>query len=332
MKSTVVAMGLRVRKRFPWGRATVGHFRCRAAAACIGLAALTGPGLPGARAASAAGSSIDTACSDQTTESLIREFNEEYNEGIAAYGEDGPQPSARRLVVLTCLIEKSPLDPRWYAERGEEYTRQENYPAAIQDHTTEIHLATRRNQPTSHGYLSRAESYEGTRQYDAAVSDYQEVIRRGFRGGPTDLVWSARDAHFRMCSVRARIYSLFEAVEACNLALAVEPGTGRLWEWLAIAYFKAGQFVEAARYFDQSWTASQEPSGWRDDNAVSALYGRGVARLQLGDVVRGRADIEQARRSFPPIVDDMAEYGVVEGLTGPSGQTGKGLGWRPKPR
>jgi hypothetical protein len=41
-----------------------------------------------------------------------------------------------------------------------------------------------------------------------------------------------------------------------------------------------------------------------------ALYGRGVAKLKLGDR-RGDADINEAKQIDPGIAEQMAEYGVT---------------------
>ena len=43
---------------------------------------------------------------------------------------------------------------------------------------------------------------------------------------------------------------------------------------------------------------------------ASALYGRGLAKIQTGNAAGGNSDIAAAKRIQPDIVDEFASYGV----------------------
>jgi len=43
---------------------------------------------------------------------------------------------------------------------------------------------------------------------------------------------------------------------------------------------------------------------------ASALYGRGLAKIQTGNATGGNNDIAAAKRIQPDIVDEFASYGV----------------------
>ena len=64
----------------------------------------------------------------------------------------------------------------------------------------------------------------------------------------------------------------------------------------------SNDFVASARDYDDAYRA--EP------RIVGSLYGRGVARLRLGQVDAGRADIAAALSRDPRIAARYSDYGI----------------------
>ncbi len=77
---------------------------------------------------------------------------------------------------------------------------------------------------------------------------------------------------------------------------------------LAVAYLNRGLENFARRAYDQA-IADYDTVLKVAPNTVSALYGRGLAKIKKGDK-RGQADISTATAAAPTIAQEFERYGV----------------------
>ncbi|MGY3419952.1 tetratricopeptide (TPR) repeat protein [Bradyrhizobium sp. F1.13.4] len=92
------------------------------------------------------------------------------------------------------------------------------------------------------------------------------------------------------------------ALEDCDRALESGSNNAATYDSRALINLKMGQF--SAAIDDYNFALRFAPK------LAHALYGRGVARLKLGDRAGGDSDISAARRIDAGIGEDFARYGV----------------------
>ena len=78
-----------------------------------------------------------------------------------------------------------------------------------------------------------------------------------------------------------------------------DPNDARTYLSRGVIYFKLGQMQQSIADYERSLKL--------DPNFVASLYGRGVAKLKLGDA-SGNADIEQAKAAQPNIDTVFARF------------------------
>ena len=104
------------------------------------------------------------------------------------------------------------------------------------------------------------------------------------------------------CWVRAILNQLRAALRDCNKALALQPTFADAFDSLAFVYLKMGKQRRAISLYDAALRGSP-------DKAAS-LFGRGKAKLKIGDKSGGAEDINAAQALKPTISKEFASYGV----------------------
>jgi len=111
------------------------------------------------------------------------------------------------------------------------------------------------------------------------------------------------DAANAQCWLRAVAgQELERGIDFCNKAIERKPRIAVFYDSRGLAYFKLGKFQDALNDF----TAALD----KDPDMVTSRYGRGVAKLRLGDVEGGKKDVADAEQRDLIIARMMAGYGV----------------------
>jgi hypothetical protein len=107
------------------------------------------------------------------------------------------------------------------------------------------------------------------------------------------------------CYTAAVIGLLKTATLACNDAIALHPRDVGLYDGSGMVDLKSGLWSKAIADYTKSLY-------YQADYTMS-LYGRGIAKLAVGDATGGEADFVAAQKSEPRIVEIMARLGVKQG-------------------
>jgi tetratricopeptide (TPR) repeat protein len=199
------------------------------------------------------------------------------------------------------------------------------YDLAIQD----FNQAIERNPNYAEAFNNRGDAYHLKGENDRAIRDFDQAIKLNpslaaafFHRGT---VYSAQGAHERAiqdfdqaikfnpnyssalnnrCLSRATIGQLQEALSDCNAALWLRPDHGRATTLnvRGIVYLKLKQTAAALADFDTALKFAPK--------SASALYGRGMARRENGDIAGGNEDIRAAKAIQKDIADEFARHGI----------------------
>jgi len=157
----------------------------------------------------------------------------------------------------------------------------------------DLDQAIKRNPDDKEAYFKRGQIYAKQGEYRRAIADFDQVIRRD----PKDA-----EALNDRCWVRAILNQLRAALKDCNTALALRPTFIDAIDSLAFVYLKMGNRQRAISFYDAALRATP-------DKATS-LFGRGKAKLRIGDTTGGDADISAAQALKPNISQEFASYGL----------------------
>jgi tetratricopeptide (TPR) repeat protein len=111
-------------------------------------------------------------------------------------------------------------------------------------------------------------------KFDAAIADYTALIR---------LEPSNADHYANRCVVLTRAGRLEDGLRDCQRALQLCPGDLHALESRGYAYLKSAQYALAIADYDVVLRASPD--------SPDALYGRGLAKMQMGDNTGSSADM-----------------------------------------
>jgi tetratricopeptide (TPR) repeat protein len=150
-------------------------------------------------------------------------------------------------------------------------------------------------------YLSRGTAHKRSGDGARAEPDYREAIR--LHSIPIDSgereVLTLNDR----CWARAvAMIDLDAALDDCNEALRLMPDFVPALDSRAFLHLRGGRFQEAITDYDAAIQGSPQDS-W-------SLYGRGIAKLRMGDSAGGQADIE-ASKGVQDVAAEFAAYGFA---------------------
>ena len=244
-------------------------------------------------------------------------------------------------------IQMTPEDPVPYYNRGSMEVAEHQYQKAMDDFSRTIANASRVSNSTEEGsdsgpltansmaanaYNYRGLAWKGLGNFNQALEDFNTAIELdasyyGFylnRGIlKTDNLGRAADAISDYnsalaldipevkrrasllndsCWARALANQLPPAVQDCLQSIQLNNSNENTFDSLGLVYLKMGRLLDALAVYNAALRI--------DGKMASSLYGRGVAKIQAGNTVRGRDDIDAAKKIEANIADEFAGWGV----------------------
>jgi tetratricopeptide (TPR) repeat protein len=144
--------------------------------------------------------------------------------------------------------------------------------------------------------VQRAKAAFALGRLDEAARDFQ-TVREAHSDDPemlNDLCWSAALAGAM----------LDQALQDCDAALKLEPNSPAILDSKARVLLQQGNPSAALEIYDAALAKTPELS--------ASLYGRGLARIALGQTSEGEADKAAALELDPTAADDFKSYAPVE--------------------
>lgn len=167
---------------------------------------------------------------------------------------------------------------------------QANYESAIAHLDAAIAIDPR----SAMAFYNRGFTRFALRQYDKAIADYDMAIRLEPRLG---IAYSNR-ALARTIEGR----NLVEALADSDQALKLQPLNLDVRDTRGFIYLKLGDAALALHEYNLALNA--------DPRRALALYGRGLAKLRLGDAAGGQLDQAAAMAINPDVARDFSAYGL----------------------
>jgi tetratricopeptide (TPR) repeat protein len=183
----------------------------------------------------------------------------------------------------------------FYVGLGNALNNKKDFDKALQAYDLAIQLDAK----NAKAFLGRCSVNIGIKNFNSAIDDCSHAIQLD----PTDPVgWNNR------CWARAIVEQLKEqlksALDDCNQALKILDNNPFYLDSRALIFLKMGSFDSAIADYDRALLLQP--------NETSSLYGRGIAKLNKGDVAGGNDDINAAKQKDKDssIVDTFRGYGV----------------------
>jgi len=188
------------------------------------------------------------------------------------------------------IIAKNPTNGDAFYYRSQSYEDSDRFELALVDATTAATL-----QPGDVADLElRARLYQRLHLFQMADGDFAAILKVD-AGNATAASGKALN--------RTMLNQTAEAVTDCNAILAASPEHHTANETCGMVYLKASDWARAVKAFDKALAGS--PSD------PQPLFGRGLARLKLGQSVAAKADFDEAAKSPTKIADLFARFGLV---------------------
>ncbi len=198
---------------------------------------------------------------------------------------------AGRLADLDAADKIAPNDPRLRLTRAQMLSGAGRYAEAIA-----VINRIEQTQPGLQGLIElRARTYALAGQKALATKDF-EALRAKAAGKPYAL-----NAVCWMEAISGLM--LDEALSDCTAALQVLPRYANALDSKGFVLLRLGRFKESVETYDA--TLALRPT------QAESLYGRGLARLKLGDKAAGEADLAAARAASDQVASMFAGYGVA---------------------
>lgn len=149
--------------------------------------------------------------------------------------------------------------------------------------------------------LLRARSSIALSRLDLAARDFDAIRETNSNDSDTmnSLCWTAAVAGVM----------LDQALRDCNTALALAPTSAAVIDSRARALLQTGDLSGALNAYDQALS--------RNPGLAASLYGRGLARIALGQIIEGEADKAAAIEISPRVTDSFKAYPPREPSTAP---------------
>lgn len=188
-------------------------------------------------------------------------------------------------------IELLPESPIGYKFRGFSYLLEHRYERAEFDFREAVRLDPK-DPDNQAGY---AQSFSGEGRFDEAVERFGVALKL-----------SPHDARYLSARCWARAgggHHLQAALDDCNLAVKLAPGSSVAWDSRGLAYLRKGDDLLAIGDYSRSLKLQS--------GRATALFGRGIAEWHLGQYPAARSDLLRARRVDPEIDDIYIQVGVL---------------------
>jgi tetratricopeptide (TPR) repeat protein len=160
--------------------------------------------------------------------------------------------------------------------------------------------------------MMRAAAYLRAGDVEDAKKDYagaiQQVMKTGFYSAAN---WYASVAWtYAILNLNAG-----EAFADCAEALKLDPKNGFAFNTRGFMYLRMGRYREALSDYDHALErslAEDVAALYRltDNRRHYALFGRGLAKIRLGDAAAGKEDLAAAEKLKPGVGAEFALYGL----------------------
>ena len=224
------------------------------------------------------------ASGNETSENLARAFN---NRGLA-YARLNALP--RAVSEFDQAIRANPQYSEAYRNRGGVFAMQGDYLRAI----TDLDEAVRLDPRNVKAFQNRALSYQFQGDYARAVADFDSAIEL-----------APQDPEILNGRCWARVLwgrELEAALRDCNESLRIRPRDANTLNSRAAVHFLLRDFQNAALDYDASFGLQPRMAG--------SLYGRGAARLRMGQTSTGEGDLSEAASLDATVAARYAAFGV----------------------
>jgi tetratricopeptide (TPR) repeat protein len=186
------------------------------------------------------------------------------------------------------VLSRHPNDVQMLIGRGDAYNNLRQYEQGIADFDRALQIA-----PTNDEAMNdRAWALLRLGRVAEAITGYDQALQHATRLRGTILE--------NRCTAKAVAGDIEAALADCEAAEQIDPvehSSGR-----GLVYLVARRYAEAIAAYDTALA--------RFADSPSVLYGRGVARLRMGQV-EGRADLDAAQRLHATIREAMADLGIT---------------------
>ncbi|HWU54120.1 MAG TPA: tetratricopeptide repeat protein [Rhizomicrobium sp.] len=198
--------------------------------------------------------------------------------------------TAKAEEACSTALMRNPGEHDAYKLRGYAYLLDHRFERAGSDFQAALRLKPRDDEDLA-GY---AQSLSGQGKFAEAVVQYRKAVEISPAKAP---YWNG------LCWARAGTgQDLGQALQACDRALALQPGAAGTLNSRGLVRLRMKQFDRAISDYTASLTAGPLQA--------SARFGRGLAWLYSGETAKGVADIAQARRTDPEIDALFALIGI----------------------
>jgi len=212
-----------------------------------------------------------------------------FNRGVIYLGRNN---YALAIADFDNAIDVSPDNEKAFLARGRAYAATGDSRHAAKDFDEALRLV-----PTdAEAFLARGNFEEARRDHQAAISDYDRAATLA----STDVrVFNNR------CFARAASNTGLDlGLEDCGQALRLKPDDAGALSNRGLILLRLGRFGDAIASYDAALAANPHAS-W-------ALFGRGLAKLRMGDA-SGTADLSAAKAADANVAAAFAQMGLSPG-------------------
>ncbi len=199
----------------------------------------------------------------------------------------------RRVTACTLILDDLTSDERAkaYVQIGQAYDQLQKPDLAIAAYTQALALSPN----LSAALNGRGGAYTKKAQYSEAIADYDAAINLN----PKNF-----GALANRCAARAEQgVDLDRALDDCNASLNLLPSALPVYGQRALVFLRMAKYQNAIADYDKGINAVPRSAYF--------LFGRGVAKIRLGDKVGGESDIATARTIDAGIGPTFATLGLI---------------------
>jgi tetratricopeptide (TPR) repeat protein len=208
--------------------------------------------------------------------------------------------SMNALLYLNKALEFEPDNPIAHLARGQIRIQLDAYDDAIADFSAALN-GSELPEP-SEAFFGRGTAFTHKGEHQKALADYDEGLRlKSDRGEP----FASR------CAIRAALGQPFdEVIKDCEQAIRLGGNPVFVQNMRGYALLRLGKPDRAQKEFDNALWMRPGPLG---EAQAMALYGRGLAKRQMGETSDAARDIDLAVKTSPRIKQRaMAFFGLQD--------------------